>query len=137
MTHSTSDYDLTFTEPEIDLSKTNFISNYDYINTSWYEYPDSVKLVTKTKSIILKVGDCIIYTSRELPVRIDKFVGNEAPIGLEYLPWRGERWGTPTWGLRGNPRFIICIPAGLPHYGQHIDWESIEIVPNPDPDFRI
>jgi hypothetical protein len=101
------------------------------LESIWNEYPNSIKM----NNIILKVGDCIIYKSRELPVRIEKFVGyndDSGPIGFEYLPWRGDRWGTPTWGLRGNPRFIICIPIGLPHYGQHIEWNTIQIVPNPD-----
>lgn len=111
------------------------------MNITWHEYHKSIKV----NNIILKLGDCIIYKTRELPVRIEKFVGyQEGPIGFEYLPWRGERWGTPTWGIRGNPRFIICPPTGLPHYGQHIEWETIQIVSNPsvlidpdDPAFRI
>ena len=108
------------------------------LNSVWHEYQKSIKV----NNIILKVGDCIIYKTRELPVRIERFVGKEdGPIGFEYLPWRGNRWGTPTWGIRGNPRFIICIPTGLPHYGQHIEWDTIQIVLNPsvgdDPEFRI
>jgi hypothetical protein len=118
------------------------------LDSIWYEYPNSIKM----NNIIFNVGDCIIYKSRELPVRIEKFVGYEVdsgPIGFEYLPWRGDRWGTPTWGLRGNPRFIICLPIGLPHYGQHIEWNTVQIVTNPvlvdppippdpdDPEFRI
>lgn len=105
----------------------------------WHQYPNSIKV----NNTILTVGSCIIYKTRELPVRIERFVGYEddvGPIGFEYLPWRGERWGTPTWGIRGNPRFIICIPRGLPHYGQHIEWGTVQIVPNPsgdDPAFRI
>jgi hypothetical protein len=105
-------------------------------NIVWNEYLKSIQFQQNNNTIILKLGDCIIYKSRELPIRIDKFIGyqndsDSGPLGFEYLPWRGERWGTPTWGLRGNPRFIICPPTGLPHYGQHIDWDTVEIVPNP------
>jgi hypothetical protein len=117
--------------------------NSTLLESVWHEYPNSIKM----NNIILKLGDCIIYKTRELPVRIERFVGYEddsGPIGFEYLPWRGERWGTPTWGLRGNPRFIICPPTGLPHYGQPLEWETVRIVPNPfvlidpdDPAFRI
>ena len=99
-------------------------------NIIWHEYPNSVKI----NNTILKIGDCIIYKSRELPVRIDRFIGNKddpGPMGFEFLPWRGDRWATPTYGLRGNPRFIICPPSGLPHYGQHIDWDTVQIVPMP------
>ena len=108
--------------------------NFAYETTiTWDNYPNSIQVHTKANNIILKIGDCIIYSTREYPVRIDKFAGKDdvGPIGFEYLPWRGDRWATPTFGLRGNPRFIICPPTGLPHYGQHIDWDSIEIVSNP------
>jgi len=105
--------------------------NYENcVNIIWHEYPNSVQM----NNTILKIGDCIIYKSRELPVRIDRFIGNkdqEGPMGFEFLPWRGDRWATPTYGMRGNPRFIICPPTGLPHYGQHIDWNTVEIVPMP------
>jgi hypothetical protein len=106
-------------------------SSYSLATILWKEYPNSIII---DNNIILKIGDCIIYKSRELPVRIDKFLGKDddpGPIGFEYLPWRGDRWGTPTFSLRGNPRFIICPPTGLPHYGQHIEWNTIEIVSNP------
>jgi hypothetical protein len=102
---------------------------------SWHEYLNSIQFQQNNNTIILKIGDCIIYKGRELPVRIDRFIGykdaEEGPIGFEFLPWRGERWATPTYGMRGNPRFVICPPSGLPHYGQHIDWDSVEIVPMP------
>ena len=114
----------------------NFES-YETTTVTWENYPNSIRVQRKSNNIILKIGDCIIYKSRELPVRIDKFVGKDddpGPIGFEYLPWRGDRWGTPTFGIRGNPRFIICPPTGLPHYGQHIQWDSVEIVSNPDYD---
>jgi len=107
-------------------------------NETWHEHSKSIQFQQNNNTIILKIGDCIIYKSRELPVRIDKFVGyndfESGPLGFEYLPWRGERWGTPTWGLRGNPRFIICPPTGLPHYGQHIEWDTVQIVANPSHD---
>ena len=104
--------------------------NINCENIIWHEYPNSIQI----NNTILKIGDCIIYKSRELPVRIDRFVGNKdepGPMGFEFLPWRGDRWATPTYGLRGNPRFIICPPTGLPHYGQHIDWDTVQIVPMP------
>ena len=107
---------------------------YDKVKVSWHEYPNSIQFEQNNNTIILKLGDCIIYKSRDLPVRIDRFLGKDnesGPIGFEFLPWRGDRWATLAFGLRGNPRFIICPPVGLPHYGQHIDWDTIEIVPSP------
>ena len=109
------------------------------IDVVWHEYLKSIQFQSKNNTIILKIGDCIIYKNRDLPVRIEKFVtydnsreSKPDPLGFEYLPWRGDRWATPLFGLRGNPRFIICPPSGLPHYGQHIDWDSIQIVDNPN-----
>jgi hypothetical protein len=108
-------------------------TSYETTIVTWNNYPNSVNVQTKENNIILKLGDCIIYKSRELPVRIDRFCGNEeGPMGFEFLPWRGERWATPLFGLRGNIRFIICPPSGLPHYGQHIDWNTLKNVANPD-----
>jgi len=99
------------------------------MNVMWYEYPNSIKF----NNTIIQLGDCIIYKGRELPVRIDRFCGNEeGPMGFEFLPWRGEKWATPTFSLRGNPRFIICPPTGLSHYGQHIEWDSVKVVPKPE-----
>jgi hypothetical protein len=107
--------------------------SYDKVNVSWHEYLNSIQFQQNNNTIILKLGDCIIYKSRELPVRIDRFIGDDeaGPMGFEFLPWRGDRWATLAFGLRGNPRFIICPPVGLSHYGQHIDWDTIEIVPSP------
>jgi len=42
------------------------------------------------------------------------------PRGFTYLPWRGDRWAKPVVTLRGDVRFVICFPAGAPHYGQHM-----------------
>ena len=103
------------------------------MTTCWNEYNKSILLTKKNGNIlIIKVGDCIIHDLRSEPIRIDKFTGKEEVMGVEYLPWRGARWATPTISLRGNPRHIICIPGGISHYGQHIDWETVEVVPTPE-----
>ncbi len=63
------------------------------MNISWHEYLKSIQF-QQNNTIILKISDCIIYKSRELPVRIDRFVSshdeNSGPLGFEYLPWRGH-----------------------------------------------
>lgn len=103
------------------------------MSTVWNESPKSV-LYTKKNGykLILNVGDCIMYTGRELPVRIEKFFGDEEVMGFTYLPWRGTRWASPIFTLRGDSRFMICYPGGLTHYGQHMDWESVKVVSNPE-----
>ena len=52
-----------------------------------------------------------------------------------YLTWKKTKWAEPRFTLRGNPRHIICVPDGMNHYGQHIDWNTIELVKNPENDF--
>jgi hypothetical protein len=102
------------------------------MTTVWHEYPTSV-LHTKRngETLILKVGDCITYEGRELPVRIESFTGTSEVIGFTYLPWRGTRWATPAFGMRGDARHMICYPSGLTHYGQHMNWESVQMAPLP------
>lgn len=101
--------------------------------TVWYEAPTSV-LHTKQNgdTYILNVGDCIIYEGRDFPVRILQFYGDNEVTGFTYLPWRGERWATPVMTMRGDPRFMICYPGGLLKYGQHMNWSSVKVVPNPE-----
>jgi len=101
--------------------------------TTWKEAPNSV-LHTKRNgdTFILRVGDCITYKGRDLPVKVTRFTGKEEVIGFCYLPWRGTRWATPVYNFNGDVRHMICYPGGLEHCGQHMDWESVEIVPNPE-----
>lgn len=123
------------------------------VNTKilWHEYPDSVTLNLPCKEPqILKVGDFITYEGRkETGAMLVKFNGYEdepGPIGITYLPWRDEptretgRWATVQYSLRGDMRFIICYPCGLPHHGQHIMWNTLEIInhlaPITNPEFQ-
>jgi len=101
---------------------------------AWHEYPNSVVLTKESERLLLRVGDFILYDGRELPVRIESFTGRdkEGPMGMTYLPWRGDRWARPLCSMRGDPRHIICIPVGLPHFGQHIQWQSVKITSNPE-----
>ena len=84
------------------------------------------------RDIILRVGDFIKYDIRPDGVRIESFTSKESdqrgPVGMTYLPWRTEenRWATPKVTMKGNYYFIICYPVGMPHYGTHINWESVE-----------
>ena len=103
------------------------------VQINWHEHCKSVKLVKDDGSeMILCVGDFITYDSRSDGVRIEKIIGDENPIGFEYLPWRGSRWATPVFSIRGNPRFIIMYPHGIQHHGQHIQWNSVkhELIPD-------
>jgi hypothetical protein len=82
----------------------------------------------------LYVGLFFKYEARTSGVRLMRFTMKDSdtrgPIGIEYLPWREEekRWATPLWSLRGNTRHLITPPVGMIHYGEHIDWNTVELV---------
>jgi len=83
------------------------------------------------EKLILKKNDFISFWGQETGVKITKFTGHvdePGPIGMEYLPWRGNRWATPIFSLRGNPRHIITYPTGTRHYGEHIKWYSVKLI---------
>ena len=89
------------------------------------------------ETITLKIGDFITYKGRpedSKGVRIEEFTwkstDNQGPIGLIYLPWRTKenRWATLVWSMKGNPRHLIAFPVGVVHYGQHVEWETVELM---------
>ena len=100
--------------------------------TCTWNTPDMTEiLLTKSNgSLVLKEGVCITYDGRELGVRIETIPKNsEGPIGFNYLPWRGDRWATVQFSIvKGNLRRIVCYPTGLETWGQHINWETVEII---------
>lgn len=94
-------------------------------------------LTTSNEIITLRVGDFITFKGRQdgsAGVRIEEFTwkasDNRGPIGLVYLPWRSheKRWATLVWSIKGNPRHLIAFPVGAQHYGQQIDWETVELM---------
>ena len=94
----------------------------------WHVRPTSIRVATKKGELIVNQHDFITFAGRETGVRVEKFVGDDdGPYGFEYLPWRGDRWATPTMTLKGNPRFIVCYPNGYSKFGQHIDWETVAV----------
>jgi hypothetical protein len=98
----------------------------------WLTYPTSITLFKNNGTTIpIRVGDYITYEGRHLGVRVECFVGSASdigPIGMEYLPKRADgQLAVPVWSMRGNPRFLICWPAGARKYGQHINWDTVEI----------
>lgn len=91
-------------------------------------------ILTKTDGIKLELR---VGTLLKSPMRPHGFIITEfskknddprGPIGLFYLPWRGTRFGSPIWSFRGNLRHLIASPVGQCHYGEHIDWDTVELL---------
>jgi len=114
-----------------------FITRNHNSTLLWIDRTDKSKaLLTKAtgETLLLSVGDFITYEDRPHGVRIDSFThkyDEEGPIGFTYLPWRPKerRWATFSFGIKGNHRHVIAYPCGIPHYGQHINLNSIEKLP--------
>ena len=105
----------------------------------WHQYPTSVTVyLPEQEPYILRVGDFITYEGRQdtgaVIVEFHGDIENPGPNGFRYLPWRDEpdrengRWASVAFTLRGDSRFIICHPCGLPHYGLHINLKTIKII---------
>jgi len=105
----------------------------------WHQYPSSVTVyIPKQEPYILSVGDFITYEGRQdtgaVIVQFHGDIENTGPNGFRYLPWRDEpdrengRWASVAFTLRGDSRFIICPPCGVPFYGQHINLKTIKII---------
>lgn len=110
-----------------------------FAKVEWLEYPRSVTVrVPFMESQIFKVGDFITYEGRNgtgvMIIGFNGYKEDSGPIGFRYLPWRVDptcetgRWATTHMTLRGDSRFIICYPVGFSHYGQHIKWNTLELI---------
>jgi hypothetical protein len=105
------------------------------MTSTWNNTARTEILLTKEdgSTVILQKGDFISYEGHELGVRIESLCGREeGPIGITYLPWRGTRWATPQFSFRGDARFLICRPTGLPHFGIHPNWNTVTKIKNPE-----
>ena len=101
--------------------------------SEWKDFTTKRFLLYKNKDDLypldLGPGDCITWEGRSDYVTIANVLGTdeeEGPRGFTYLPWRKEgRWASMQITLRGDARFVICYPAGFPHYGLHIKLDTI------------
>ena len=105
-------------------------------NIVWEQYSSSFRVQLRGHvDIVYKLGDTVQYDKRTDGVVITSIKGGkEGPTGFTYLPWRDseKRWATPHLTLRGDPRFIVCYPAGNKTYGQHIEWTTLKTIEHPD-----
>ncbi len=92
---------------------------------TWLEVGKTVHFRFGGKSKVFSVGQFVTFETHPLGARIESFVGQDkkGPFGMTYLPWRGERWGTPL--LRGR----TLIFPGLKHRGRHLKcWDSFQLL---------
>jgi len=101
----------------------------------WLEKEKLAVLTKKNgEKIELSVGSIVTYEGRPDGIKItgfsSKFSDQRGPLGLYYLPWRPalNRWAEEVWTWKGNARHIMAYPVGTPHYGEHIDWNSLELL---------
>ena len=84
--------------------------------------------------IEINVGTILTWPGRPLGVKVTGFsyksTDTRGPIGIYYLPWRGNEWAEVAWSIRGNPRHLIAYPVGTIHYGEQVDWETVELLDN-------
>ena len=112
-------------------------NHYMYRNTMtkilWLQKGITAELTKESgEKIELSVGTLVRYRGRPDGVKITGFSSKEedqrGPIGLYYLPWRGDHWAEVAWSLRGNPRHLIAFPVGSRHYGEQIEWNTVELL---------
>jgi len=114
---------------------------FAHSSVEWDDFAERSILV-QANGTVAKAGDIVTWDGRDdVGVLITEIFGIEkGPIGFTYLPWRGERWASLAISLRGDRRFIVCLPHGINKFGLHIDdWSTFRKVDHPDaehPDFK-
>jgi hypothetical protein len=82
--------------------------------------------------IEISVGTILTHPGRPLGIKItgfsQKLTDKRGPVGIYYLPWRGNRWADVAWSIKGDPRHLIAFPVGTVHYGEQVDWETVELL---------
>jgi hypothetical protein len=98
----------------------------------------TVNLFKTGSSIPLELceGDFILTNLYPDGIKIVKFYGvitEQGPRGFTYIPWNSKekRWASPPQSMRVDPRFIMCEPSGIGHYGIMISSDQIEKLPLP------
>ena len=104
----------------------------------WKDYPHTVNLYTGSiVPLELTEEDFIVTNLYPDGIKIVKFYGvitEQGPRGFTYVPWnpKEERWASPPQSMRVDPRFILCEPAGVGHYGMIVSADQIKKIPFPN-----
>ena len=99
------------------------------------ESHDTVTFTKENNEIMtLNVGDFITFEGIHGGARIEQFTYKDSdtrgPIGLIYLPWiyEDQTWAKEMWNPKGNPRHLVAEPVGTGHYGERVNWNTIQFV---------
>jgi hypothetical protein len=99
------------------------------------ESHDTVTFTKENNEIMtLNVGDFITFEGIHGGARIEQFTYKDSdtrgPIGLIYLPWiyEDQAWAKEMWNPKGNPRHLVAEPVGTGHYGERVNWNTIQFV---------
>jgi hypothetical protein len=99
------------------------------------ESHDTVTFTKENNEIMtLNVGDFITFEGIHGGARIEQFTYKDSdtrgPIGLIYLPWiyEDQAWAKEMWNPKGNPRHLVAEPVGSGHYGERVNWNTIQFV---------
>jgi len=106
------------------------------VDVLWLDATEDTAVLRKVngETILITVGTLLRYKGRPDGVKITGFSSKTSdkrgPLGLYYLPWRPADgcWAEEVWTIAGNTRHIIAYPVGTPHYGEHIDWNTVELL---------
>ena len=106
-----------------------------FASTTW---TDEKKTAVRLKKLdgtelVFRQGDFVTFKGREDGVKIIEIryrTNDPGPAGFEYLPWRvdEQRWATRIITFSRQPRFVVCYPSGITTCGQHINWESFDLI---------
>ena len=106
----------------------------------WKNYDTQTVHLFKPGSTVpleLSPGDFISSELYPFGVKIVKFYGvitEQGPRGFTFVPWKQDekKWANPPQSVRVDPRYILCEPAGVGHYGMVVSPEKIEKLPLPE-----
>ena len=102
----------------------------------WNGYDTQVRLLKPgCVPLELSVGDVISLNIYPEGVKIVKFYGvitEQGPRGFTYIPWNSkeQKWANPPQSIRVDPRYILCEPAGVGHYGTVVSSDYIHKLEN-------
>ena len=104
------------------------------MGTILWSDPEKSAILTKDNgnTLEISIGSLLTYPGRPMGIKVTGFTSKPSdtrgPIGIVYLPWRGDRWATVVWTFKGDLRHLIAFPVGISHYGEQVNWNNVELL---------